>query len=349
MKKVIYLIIGACIILLIFAFLTATPESDFANPKSYNSEGSRALFELSEKLGAEPFFGDPDETTNVAVLVQASERDDGFYSSGYTPINTPDQEYLEFLKEWNSDNRTLITIRPLKVDNLEENVFTAGNCEFPEINSLKLADPLFTRNNSCSFALSTNFETGYTIDITGNFFLNRYIRLEDNAEFASIILNLESNPKIAFITNPTMQGVKDQNLLDYLPGWSRLAIFQFLIFLVIVFIHLFRRFGKPTKENIPIEIPGSRLVTGTGKLFERAEIGSQSFQIISMDLQKRIKQRYGLPQETKLEVACERLATEINVNPEQINQVLTSENFNETNEQMLFRLQHLNKIDELIS
>jgi len=307
-------VLGALLVVVLFGG-PGRREGPPLDPRSDLPDGTSAMVSLLDRVGADVVLsgGLPDRDDDVALLL--------------VDRLAPDDRAT--LERWVEDGGTLVVTDPYSpfapgraTRVRTDEVLRRGTCTIAALDDVEQIDPgdawLFERagsDGSCGgvqsrgwYVWATAVGQGQLVAAGSPWFLtNERLGEEDNAMLAVALLAPAEGTRVRLVDAPIPAAAGDKTLGDLVPRGLVRALFQLAAAFVLYAIWRAIRLGQPVREQLPVEVAGSELVTATGQLIARTQAHADAAQILRTQARRRVARRFGLPADTP----PDRLAAEV--------------------------------------
>lgn len=286
--------LGVAAGLLIAALVGGRPGRDGPplDPRSDGPLGTSALVSLIERLGSdiELSVGLPGPDDDVALVLQDSLDDeqaqkvvDWVARGGRLVVTDPSSRFTPPLAGPGIGSliaepieRGTCTITALDgVESVE-----AGNASRYEVTG---AEELCLADQSSAFVVARPFGEGDVVSIGGAAALtNELLDDRDNAVLAAGLLAPQRGTTVRFVEPPLPAGGGQKSLSELVPPGVRRALAQLGIAFVVYALWRATRLGRPVREEQPVRIAGSELVSAVGRLLART--GATPEEVVSSEV-----------------------------------------------------------------
>jgi hypothetical protein len=325
----------AAVLVVASIIVTRPPASGLPlDPRSSDSEGTRALVLVLERLGADVELADrlPLDDPDVVLVLSDSH----------------DPDTAERLRDHARDGGVLVVTDPTgtvaRADlgepagrGLFETVLERG-CDMPALaetarvrvgRSWLLEPPAgasgcFGRQG---FAWLVVEELGRgTLVTTGgpSFVTNALLGEEDNAVVAAAVLAPRPGTRVAILTPDfaIAEGGGTETLGSLIPLPLRIAFLQLVIAFLLLVLWKSRRLGAPVAEPQAVRLPGSELVVAVGTLLHRKGAHDRATALLREQLRRALAERLGLPEAGDAEMLAAAVAARTDVPADEVLAVL---------------------------
>lgn len=148
------------------------------------------------------------------------------------------------------------------------------------------------------------------------FATNERLGQKDNAVLAAALLAPASGAAVRFVDPPIPAGGGDKSLYDLVSDGVRRAALQLGIAFVVYAAWRAIRLGRPVREEQPVEIAGSELVSATGRLLERGRSPGTAAEVLRDGLRRTLRARLGVPAVVSPKALAEVVAERTRVDPQ---------------------------------
>lgn len=293
------------------------------DPRSDGPLGTSALVSLLEGLGGSVDLstGLPDDHDDIAVLLadrlDQAQTDDvlGWVRRGGTLVVTDPAS-------------SLVPAEALPVDAGDTERIPRGVCTISaldQVDAVATDAParLSTRRSyaSClgsrdfAFVVATAEGEGDIVAVGGAAFVtNDRLVDDDNAVLAAALMTPRPGTAVRFVDPPLPVGGGDKSLYELVSDGVRRAGVQLGVAFLLYATWRAIRLGRPVREDQPVEIAGSELVSATGRLLERGRSPGAAAEVLRGRLRRGLGARLGLsgdePAVTLVPVVAERAGVE---------------------------------------
>lgn len=290
------------------------------DPRSDGPLGTSALVSLLDGLGAEVELsvGLPDDEDDVALLLadRLDEAQTGevlaWVRRGGTLVVTDPGSTLV--------SPSLGGVDPLAAVDPEE--LDRGFCTLDALAGVEVVDAgAATRFDtglgyaSClgsrdfAFVVATAEGEGDVVAVGGAAFAtNDRLALHDNAVLAAGLLAPERGTTVRFVDPPIPAGGGDKTLYELVSDGVRRGVLQLGIAFGVYAAWRAVRLGRPVREDHPVAIAGSELVSATGRLLERGRSPGAAADVLRENLRKSLRSRLGVPADASPEALAHVVA-----------------------------------------
>lgn len=287
---------GVCVAagLLLAALVGGRPgrEGPPLDPRSDAPLGTSALVTLIERLGSdvELSVGLPGPDDDVALLLedrlddqQAQGVADWVARGGRLVVTDPSSRFTPPLASRGIESliaepveRGACTISALDgVGSVE-----AGNAVRYEVAG---ADALCLADQSAAFVVARSSGAGDVVSVGGAAALtNELLDERDNAVLAAGLLAPVPGTTVRFVEPPVPAGGGQKSLAELVPPGVRRGLVQLGIAFVLYALWRATRLGQPVREEQPVRIAGSELVSAVGRLLART--GASPEEVVSSEV-----------------------------------------------------------------
>lgn len=306
-------------VLLLVGWLTADRRAGGPplDPRSTAPDGTKALVDTLERLGAEVVVtGDLPDASTAAVLVLSDAFDDAT---------------REALRRWAADGGVLVVADPsspltpdvagsASLGVLETTL--ARHCDLPALAGVERvsapggvvyetpdapAQGCFPRGEGHWLVVSPT-GAGAVVALGGTGALvNAGLGHADNAVLAASLLVAADGVRVQ-LQQPPLPGSGDATLLDLVPTRVLVALAQLGVAFLVLVAWRARRLGAPVGEPRAVALPGSELTVAVGALLHETGARAQAAAVLRGELQRTLAERFGLPPGASADVVAEVVA-----------------------------------------
>lgn len=280
------------------------------DPRSDGPLGTSALVSLLEGLGAEVELsvGLPDGRDDVALLL----------------ADRLDEEQTDAVLTWVRQGGTLVVtdpssslvppslgaidpLAPVDPEDLERGICTLDALAGVEVVDGGAATRFDTGlgHGTClgsrdfAFVVATAEGDGDVVAVGGAAFAtNDRLAEQDNAVLAAGLLAPAPGTTVRFVEPPIPAGGGDKTLYELVSDGVRRGGLQLGIAFVLYAAWRALRLGRPVREDQPVAIAGSELVSATGRLLARGRSPGAAAEVLREGLRKALRARLGVPVHT---------------------------------------------------
>ena len=321
--------------LLSVALSRPTPSGLPLDPRSSDSDGTKALTLVLERLGAEVDILDGPPTEDLDVLLVLVDNLD---------VNTAEQ-----LRDHARAGGVLVVTDPdgmVAADARIGGAASAGildavlqrDCEIPAFADaaearVGLSSVLFVPDGATGCYVKDEYAwlviqslgSGSLVTTGGPAFVtNALLGEADNTVLAAALLAPHPGTRVGILAPDFAPAVGggEQRLTDLIPLPLRLAALQLVIAFVVVVLLRGRRLGKPVREHQDVRLRGSELVVAVGTLLHRTSAHSRAVEVLRGDLRRTLSEHLGLPEDTDVQQLADTAAARTTATAEDILAVL---------------------------
>ena len=311
---------------LVAVALLGTPSKDGPplDPRSDGPLGTSALVSLLDGLGAdvELSVGLPDRTDDVALLL--SDR--------------LDEAQTDEVRDWVRGGGTLVVTDPGSSlsppalgggDLVDPDDQVRGICTLDALAGVERVDGgaavrydtggaygTCLGSRDFAFVVATAEGDGDIVAIGGAAFVtNDRLAHADNAVLAADLLAPSPGLRVRFVDPPLPVGGGDKSLYELISDRVRRAGLQLGIAFVLYAAWRAIRFGRPVREDQPVEIAGSELVSAAGRLLERGRSPGEAAEVLRDSIRRPLRARLGAsasaPPDALAQVVAERTGIDL--------------------------------------
>src|SRR5688500_9452125 len=286
------------------------------DPRSDARDGTSALVTLLGRLGAEIDLseGPPGADDDVAVVLR----------------DRLDEEQRRRALAWAREGGTLVVTdpeSPLTPEALgdgftEEDSVAPGICTIAALDGIEEIDAgvafrFDTRDASASCLGSRDFAmvvvepqgAGEVVSVGGaDFATNERLGRADNAVLGAALLAPAPGARVRFVDAPLPAGGGDKTLAELISDGVRRAGLQLGIAFLLYAAWRAVRLGRPVREDQPVEIAGSELVSATGRLLERGRAAQAAADVLRSRLRRALVTRFGVATDASTDVLVTMVA-----------------------------------------
>jgi hypothetical protein len=316
--------------LLAIGVLSANTKSDVPfDPTSTSPNGTRALVELTEGLGASVDVPDHlPADADVAVLfedvvpVDEVERVRDWVRDGHTLVVT--DPYSDFTPSAQSGTPHASGAVALTVERGRCTVDAFQNVERINRGVASGYDTVFreTTGSVCfadedgAFLAVTPLGDGQIVSLASGLpFTNKFLGRDDNAVLAADLFAPHAGYRLAVLDRSAFGPGEGGPGADAIAAVARvtstgvrLLLLELVVAVVVYGISRGRRLGRPVREPQPVQIAGSELVSAVGNLLQQAREPSNAGAVLRADARRQLSSRLGVPLDAPPTVVAELIA-----------------------------------------
>jgi hypothetical protein len=297
------------------------------DPASPGADGTRALVEILEQLGARVSVSSDIPGSGVGGVLLLSD--------------DLDQSRRAMLLDWVRQGGTLVVADPRSPVTRVEMVRTTGvgllhtelqrRCGLQALRDVRRvsapggvafqvpsgAQGCFPRGEG-SWLVAQPVGAGAVVRLGGaSALVNQEIGSADNAVLAASLLAPSEGASVV-VLQPPPPGGGSRGLGDLVAPRVRLALWQLGVAFALLALWRGRRLGRPVTEPRPVSIPGSELVVAVGNLLQRARHRQQAATLLAEDLRRTLAGRLGLPASAPPERVADTVAARTGLERERV-------------------------------
>lgn len=290
------------------------------DPDSTAADGTRALFDTLDRLGADvaPDRALPEAGDDVVLLLSDETDDDArdellaWVEAGGTLVVTDSFSELTPEVVGPVSSGALADLAPLE----------RGDCPITALDDVSEVAPgdfavtyeappgsvgCFARNDG-HWLVATARGEGAVVALGGpDVWINVNLGSDDHAQLAAALLVPAEGTSLV-VPRPPRPGEGDATLANLIPE----RVFGFMLQLVVAFCVFAwwrsRRLGPVVVEPQPARVPGSELVTAVGGLLQQTRALGRAATLLRDDLRRALSERLGLPRDTDPEGVANAVA-----------------------------------------